>query len=275
MLSSIGENVKIGKTCIIDQAKIGKSSFINPNVKIIHSELGSEIKIDQGSSIINSTIYDFSLIGSDCFLDNIKFGNNCSIGNKTTLSNSSLEGFNGISQDCVLAHSTMGSYTYVSQRSIIGHTAIGRFCSIGPNVICGYGNHPTNFISTSPVFYSPLKQCGYSFVDQSTFQETSPITIGNDVWIGANVFIKDGLTIGNGAVIGAGAVVVKDVEDYEIVGGVPARQIRFRYDEETIRRLLDIQWWNWDTNTLRQGIKYFTSDINHFLDYADSLTISI
>ena len=84
-------------------------------------------------------------------------------------------------------------------------------------------------------------------------------TIGNDVWIGINSIIKAGVTIGNGAVIGMGSVVTKDVEDYTIVGGCPARVIRKRFDDDIIRKLSEIQWWNFSDDMLRKYAQYFTN----------------
>ncbi len=82
--------------------------------------------------------------------------------------------------------------------------------------------------------------------------EPDPCHIGNDVWIGHGVFIKEGVTVGDGAVIAAGAVVVKDVPPYAIVGGSPAKIIKYRFDEKTISKLLELQWWNMDPEILQQ-----------------------
>ncbi|WP_221091962.1 CatB-related O-acetyltransferase, partial [Providencia rettgeri] len=124
------------------------------------------------------------------------------------------------------------------------HAKIGMFCSIGPNtIIGGLGSHPTNQISTHPAFYSTNNQTGKSFVNETYFIEHSETSIGNDVWIGANALILDGIKIGNGAIIAAGAVVTKSVPDYAIVGGVPAKIIKFRYSEHEINNLNKLQWW--------------------------------
>lgn len=121
---------------------------------------------------------------------------------------------------------------------------IGAFCSIGPEVIVGPGRHPTHFVSTYPGFYSPdHPSCQISFTKIPLYSENLSTTIGSDVWIGARAIILDGISIGHGSIIGAGAVVTKDVEPYTIVGGVPARPLRKRFDDSTIDRLLTERWW--------------------------------
>uniref|UniRef100_B8HNB6 Hexapeptide repeat-containing protein acetyltransferase n=1 Tax=Cyanothece sp. (strain PCC 7425 / ATCC 29141) TaxID=395961 RepID=B8HNB6_CYAP4 len=162
----------------------------------------------------------------------------------------------------------MGSFSYLGNAHI-AHTSIGRFCSIAPYLFCGAGIHPTNFVSTSPVFYSILNQCGVSFSNKNHFEEHKETVIGHDVWIGNRVFIKDGIKIGHGAVLGAGTVVTKDVPDYAIVAGVPAKLIRFRFPEEAIEKLLKIQWWHWTEEKLRAAQPFFAqSDIDVFIKWA-------
>jgi len=89
------------------------------------------------------------------------------------------------------------------------------------------------------------------------YEEKRRIIIGNDVWIGCRVFIRDGVKIGHGAIIGAGAVVVSDVPAYAVVGGVPAKIIRYRFSPDIIRSLIDIEWWNWSDERLRDAQESF------------------
>ena len=153
----------------------------------------------------------------------------------------------------------MGYGSYISRDCwIIGN--IGRFTSIAPSVKTHTGIHPTAspFATTCPMFYSTLKQNGKTFANRVMFNEDRlPTNIGNDVWIGENVFFSAGLNIGDGAVVLAGAVVTKDVPPYAIVGGVPAKIVKYRYDENTIRFLLDLKWWNKDISWLSQNWELF------------------
>lgn len=144
----------------------------------------------------------------------------------------------------------IGDYTYISQNSQVSNTNIGKFCSIGPHFFCGYGIHPTNGLSTSPMFYSTKKQNGFTFSVVDKIEERKRINIGNDVFIGANVTVLDGVTIGHGAVIGAGAVVSKDIPAYAIAVGCPIKVIKYRFKKEQIDALLKIKWWNFPPNEL-------------------------
>lgn len=139
-------------------------------------------------------------------------------------------------------NSSLGKYSYIARNTLVQNTEIGAFCSISENCNIGLPSHPINFLSTSPVFLKGTNPVRKNFLNVK--YESCPKTfIGNDVWIGADVKIKSGITIGNGAVIGAGAVVTKNIPDFAVVGGVPAKIIKYRFDDETISKLLDSNWW--------------------------------
>ena len=145
----------------------------------------------------------------------------------------------------------IGRYSYIGENSIAVNAEIGSFCSIASYCCIGGGAHPTNMISSSPVFYNGRNCFGKNF-SNIPFEAENRVTIGNDVWIGEKVFIKDGIMIGNGAIIGALSIVTHDVPPYAIVGGVPAKVIRFRFDAETIKTLEDIKWWEMKEETLEK-----------------------
>lgn len=151
---------------------------------------------------------------------------------------------------------SLNDYSYIAQNCSISNCDIGKFCSIGPNFCCGLGIHPTNGISTSPMFYSTAKQNGVSLCLDNKIAESKHTVIGNDVFIGANVTVLDGITIGDGAIIGAGAVVTKDVPPFAVVAGVPAEIKRYRFNKKTIDSLVKIRWWD-DEKKLPEVEKYF------------------
>ena len=159
----------------------------------------------------------------------------------------------------------LGDYSYIAKNSNISNCTIGKFCSIGPNVCCGLGMHPTNGISTSPMFYSTAKQNGVCLCKTSKFEESKITIIGNDVFIGANVTILDGLIIGDGAIIGAGAVVTSNVPPYAIAVGIPAVIRKYRFDSETIKKLLAKKWWEKGEDELNK-VEEFFYDLDKYLD---------
>lgn len=144
----------------------------------------------------------------------------------------------------IVLNSIIDSYSYISYNCTINNCEIGKFCSIAKGVKIGLGKHPVNFISTSPIFYSPKNPLRKIFSKTAKFQENEHVKIGNDVWIGANVIILDGITVGNGAIIGANSVVNKDVPPFSIVGGVPAKLIKKRFEENIIELLENSNWWD-------------------------------
>ena len=130
---------------------------------------------------------------------------------------------------------------------------IGSFCSLGNRIILGHGDHPINYISTSPYFYfSGLNWKNENMPTHSEFWDAEPINIGNDVWIGDGVFVKNGVNIGDGAIVASRAVVTKDVPPYAIVAGVPAKVIKYRFDENIIKELLELKWWELDDEIIKQ-----------------------
>ncbi|HEX2674550.1 MAG TPA: CatB-related O-acetyltransferase [Polyangiaceae bacterium] len=142
---------------------------------------------------------------------------------------------------------------------------IGSFCSISDNVeILMNGDHRTDWVSTYP-FRLQLAMPGV-FEDGHP-SSRGPVTIGNDVWLARGALILSGVTIGDGAVVGARAVVTRDVAPYSIVVGNPARHARYRFDEDAIRRLTRLRWWDWPESKIRDHIpRLCAGDIRHFLE---------
>ena len=167
----------------------------------------------------------------------------------------------------------LGKYTYgVNSKNHIplrgGKVTIGSFCSFaqGLKIFTGKGGHRAEFVSTFP----------FGFIHEKTFpcdsknlllDDPGDVVIGNDVWVGQNATIMPGVSIGDGVVIANNSHVVKDVEPYSVVGGNPAKHIKFRFDEETISKLLKIQWWNWGDEKIKDNLQYITSsNTSEFVD---------
>lgn len=188
----------------------------------------------------------------------------------TIVTNSSFGGYNYI-HNAQIGNSTIGSFTYIGMQTKISNTTIGNFCSVAGEVTIGLGIHPTNdFVSMHPTFYS-TKNTGFPMAlvkEQKLQVEGAHIEIGHDVWIGYRAIILDGVKIGHGAAIGAAAVVTKDVPPYAIVGGVPARVIKYRFSEDTIDRLLRLQWWNKSIEWIKSNAEHF-DDVQYFLSKFD------
>ena len=155
---------------------------------------------------------------------------------------------NHFSKGCIIyENAEIGKYNYFAPYSLINNAVIKNYCSIGPGCYIGLGEHDITSLSTSP-------SLGNGFEKMDIFK-LKPTTIGNDVWIGANSFIKQGVKIGNGAVIGAGSVVLKDVPDFAVVVGVPAKIIKYRFNTEKQERIINSKWWTHDKKTAMKELE--------------------
>lgn len=173
--------------------------------------------------------------------------------------------------------SLIGAFTYLNSGFVDHLAEVGRYCSIGQEVRIGEPNHPIDWLSSSS-FQHNAGRFGWhpsadayetrSLIVDGVHLAGSGARIGNDVWIGARVTILRDVTIGDGAVVAAGAVVVKDVDPYTVVGGVPARTLRKRFPEATEERLRQVRWWEYAPNDL-SGASF--EDIDAAVAFVESL----
>jgi virginiamycin A acetyltransferase len=170
-------------------------------------------------------------------------------------------------------HVEIGSYTYGGcfiPGQFDKYTTIGRYCSIARTAFVMNRNHPLDSISTHAFFFNSKMK--YLTQDNS---EYTPLSIGNDVWIGHNAIILPNVkSIDNGAIIGAGSVVTKDVPAFAIVGGNPAKVIRYRFPAKLINDITEINWWNKSIEELMKIIPLFSQAIteNNFKSFSDLLS---
>ena len=177
-----------------------------------------------------------------------------------------LEGKDYIGNGAELANVSIGFSSYIGPGSRVSNTRIGRYSCIA-GLETAIGRHPIRGrnISVHPAFYSTAMQYGHTYVTADSYEEVKfsdkengyNITIGNDVWIGRDVMVTDGVTIGDGAVIGARSLVLSDVEPYAIYSGIPAKKTGYRFDFETVAKLLELRWWDKDEAWIRTHAESF------------------
>ena len=148
----------------------------------------------------------------------------------------------------------IGEHCYMCNTTLVFNAKIGKYCSIANHAIIGLGSHPITTLTTSPFIYSrdKVQLIGDILVDEKDLYVAPPNSksrnlteIGNDVWIGLRAIIMPGVKIGDGAVVAAGAIVTHDVPPYAVVAGVPARIVKYRFNEEIIKKLEELKWWDY------------------------------
>jgi phosphonate metabolism protein (transferase hexapeptide repeat family) len=169
--------------------------------------------------------------------------------------------------DTAIEYSELGDYSYLGPGCLVADATIGKFCAIAAQVRIGAPNHPLDRPSQHrftycPEYYSADAQRDHAFFRQ---RRADRVVIGNDVWIGHAVIVMPGVKVSDGAVLAAGAVVTRDVVPYTIVGGVPARPIRERFNRTIAAQLSQIAWWDWPPETIWQRLPEFQSgDVEAF-----------
>ncbi|WP_024514503.1 chloramphenicol acetyltransferase [Bradyrhizobium sp. Tv2a-2] len=194
-------------------------------------------------------------------VQDVKFGIYCEVGART-----------------ILLDVEMGDYSYVVNDAQMTYTTIGKFCSIAAMTRINPGNHPMHRATQAHFTYRASAYFADEADDAEFFawRKSHRVHIGHDVWIGHGAIVLPGRRIGHGAVIAGGAIVTKDVPDYTIVAGNPARAIRRRFSEEIAGRLMRLGWWNWDHAALRMALPDFRKlTIEAFLDKYEAQSASL
>ena len=208
--------------------------------------------IDDASSIGRRVhIFRFVKINNSRLFDDV------SVGDESIVRDSSLNDYVEIGRRNTIDHSSILNSSYTGEFCIIKYCKIGKYCSISWNVSIGGANHQIERLCSAPLHRvvkdSPIEKYKSFEVD---------VTVGNDVWIGSGATILRGVTVNDGAVIASGAVVTKDVPPYAIVAGVPARIIRYRFNETIVKELLNVRWWDWPIDRIKKAYHLFEEEVN-------------
>lgn len=216
-----------------------RETWIDSTCKITNSIFGSGFKCYRNAVVIDSLFGDGVTIGDDTTIARCKVGNNVALNRRSYFNDSKIGGF-----------------SYAGSNTTMNFTSIGKFCSLARNVDIGGFDHDYHKVTTMPMFRFQQLIGG----DNPEVDGDELCRIGSDVWIAAGTQVLHKASVGDGAVIGGGAVVTKDVPPYAIVAGVPAKIIKFRFDEKVIAELMDISWWNWPEEVVLQNIKWMIQE---------------
>ena len=164
--------------------------------------------------------------------------------------------FTDVAERVAMAECTLGDYSYVERQAEAIYTDIGKFCAIASNVRINALNHPLDRISQHKITYRPNEYFLGAKIDKQFREErkSARVEIGHDVWIGHGAIILPGLKIGHGAVVAAGAVVTKDVAPFDIVAGIPAKHLKWRFPKKIRARIIDMAWWDWPHDQLAHAV---------------------
>jgi phosphonate metabolism protein (transferase hexapeptide repeat family) len=181
------------------------------------------------------------------------------IGANATVKNCMLGRFVEIAEGTSLLECTFGDYSYTGRYSDIAYSHLGKFVNVAAFTRINPGEHPYHRASLHHFMY----RSSYYWPDEPDekhvfdWRRSRPVHIGHDSWIGHGAIIMKGVTIGNGAIVASGAVVTKDVAPYTVVGGLPAKFIKWRYPQNVAERMQALAWWDWDHETLRHALPDF------------------
>lgn len=182
--------------------------------------------------------------------------------------------WNEVGKECIFLESEIGDFSYFGSGCDIAHTEMGKFCSIAKNVRINPANHPMDRVSQHHFTYRRVKFQIDEKDDEGIFQwrREKKVIVGDDVWIGHNAVIMGGVKIGTGAVIASGSIITKDIEPYTVVGGVPGKFIKRRFNEKISNSLLKIKWWDWSYELIKERFDEFLGDIEGFVKKYENQT---
>lgn len=198
-------------------------------------------QIYDGAKVLNSKLGHHIIIGEDSFVQQCQ-----------------IEDYVQLNRRNFIQNTLIGRCSYTGMNTVIKNADVGRYCSISWNVSITGNRHDYKNLTPHPLCYFK----SFGFVEQNKILQYDPIAIGNDVWIGMNACVLPGIEIGDGAVIGAGSVVTKDVPDWAIVAGNPAKIIKFRFSDSIINKLKKAKWWNWPRSVIEENLELFQSEID-------------
>ena len=201
--------------------------------------------------LIDSVVHQSAKIYQGARIQKSTLKRNTVVGNFSRIDFSNLAEFCRVDRNNHLFHTTMKKRSYTGIGTVILHADIGAFCSISWNVSIGGANHDYSRMTQHSFLYNPYDEFRPNNEPIPYDRFKNSVQVGNDVWIAAGAIITRGVKIGDGAVIGANAVVTKDVPPYAIVGGVPAKVIKYRFPSDVIHRLLEIKWWDWSDEKIK------------------------
>jgi phosphonate metabolism protein (transferase hexapeptide repeat family) len=185
-----------------------------------------------------------------------------------TIRDTTLGAWTAVGARTSIAESSLGDYSYVVSDCQVIYSRIGKFCSIAAQSRLNPGNHPLERVAMHHFTYrSALYDMGPDDPDFFEWRREHQVVLGHDVWIGHGAVVLPGVTVGTGAVVGAGAVATRDVPPFAVAVGVPARILRFRFDDRRIARLLALAWWEWPHEQLARALPDFRAlAIDDFLE---------
>ena len=219
----------------------------------------SQLFVHETSRVSDTVGEVGSKIYQQCDVRSSQLGKYATVGDFSRLGDCRLAEHVAIQRNAMMYHVDMGRYSYTGKNFTAWHCSVGAFCSISWNVSIGGANHDYSRVTTHSFLYSQ----DFGLLPEEDPKDydrfSQPCIVENDVWIAANACICRGVKIGTGAVIAAGAVVTHDVAPYTIVTGVPARPLKKRFDDETIRLLLESRWWELDEAVIRENFHLFNS----------------
>lgn len=222
--------------------------------------------IDSTSLQLDSVVASTASVYKNTRIIRSKIGDNSSIGDFSTLRDTTLGRYCQVQRNCCLLRAKVGDYTIIEKNAVIHDINIGKYCEISWHCSMGGDNHNYKLPSIHHFYWHPAFGFetenetigGTNFYNKLLSEECS---IGNDVWCGSGVTVNRKVRVGDGAILASGCVVTKDVPPYAIVGGVPARVIKFRFDEKTIKRMLKIAWWDWPIDVLKDNRHLFEMEL--------------